>query len=183
MTDTQPPQIITDFEGAEPGRYLVDKFEADGTEAGPVVIVLAADGTQTWEDPRPEDEPYVEMTHAPGEAIRLPDAGRARRLTALGKPEPSVTIERAEFTDDGEVILHLDDGTTRPATPEEIATFQVLNRAHGEAFVMNRHRAFEEASAPERPLPRHRPPKFKDPEAKVATRLPPNVFGAPRAVR
>jgi hypothetical protein len=65
---------VTDLEKAEPGRYLVDTFEPDGTEKGPRVIVLGADGSQTYEDLRPSDESYVEMEHAPEEAVRLPDA-------------------------------------------------------------------------------------------------------------
>lgn len=82
--------LVKTFEGAEPGRYLVDAFDADGTERGPTVVVLHPDGTQTREDLRPEDEPYVEMEHAPEEAIRLPDRPltAAERRAIRGPREP-----------------------------------------------------------------------------------------------
>lgn len=90
---------ITDFEGAEPGRYLVETFEPDGTEKGPRVLVLHPDGSQTYEDLRPSDEPYVEMEHAPEEAVRLPDAPltAAERRALRGPREPKAPRLRRDL--------------------------------------------------------------------------------------
>lgn len=85
-------------------------------------------------------------------------------MTAM---DPSVVT--IEATPAGHLVAHLHDGTTRPATDEEIASMEW------------RLPALEVGE--ERPLPRHRPPTFKDPGKTVAPRLPGNVFGAPRAVR
>lgn len=73
IQNTPAPQVIASFEGAEPGRYLVDGFDADGTEAGPVVVVVEADGTQRRGSLVPTDEAYVETPHESTEAVRLPD--------------------------------------------------------------------------------------------------------------
>ncbi len=115
------------------------------------------------------------------DAAHDPDAD-PEDLTMAAKPEACQVIERAEFTEDGWIVLHLDDGSTRSATEEEVETYRILNHAHGEAFVMNHHRAFE-GDPGKRLLPRHRPPTFKDPGKTVAPRLPRDVFGAPRATR
>ncbi len=116
----------------------------------------------------------------------------------LEKPEAAMVVQAIERDDDGAWCLTLEDGTYRKATDEEvfwIEAWATVGRGRPAWFdpecagcqagtldpLHHDHPPFQEDSPST--LPRHRPPTFKDPEAKVAPRLPKNVFGAPRAIR
>lgn len=92
------------------------------------------------------------------------------------KPEAAEEVLTVEFTPEDQMILHLEDGSRREATPEERATYAAFE-------ALARRSRGDSVKDWSKPLPRHRAPKFKDPGETVAPRLPANVFGAPRAIR
>lgn len=202
MTEPTTPalSIVTDFKDATPGRYLADAF-VDGEPSGWTVVVVHADGHQTFEPPDQSEAAYARIPHEPHEAIALPDRWEQ---VAVCEPEAFVHLTTEEEADPGYSTFNWTEtmkDNARQAAQDladhygmslEEAAAAIVRTVTGEADSHEEHfiegvtilDRYDFAWPPvKRPLPRHRPPKIKDPDRKVATRLPPNVFGAPRAVR